>query len=223
MFSIAGIVSTLADERHGPEVYESTFKYVLGSLLKVDEPLLAQHIAHYKQTSAARVKAWELKAIQNKVRALTANSKASVLFFNFLYTCLQICRPSMRKVAASMESNRGGGGTDDGFGSQTNQSRSLSRMFEQDMSEMGSMCSAVGNTTMGADGSGVSAITFDQHSSLVRYPNSMSNLRRLRCYLLASQGHHFEYHKYLDELVPKVRRFMLFITSTTQVWHIPDD
>ena len=31
----------------------------------------------------------------------------------------------------------------------------------------------------------------------------MSNLRRLRCYLLASQGHHFSYEKHLDELVPK--------------------
>ena len=31
----------------------------------------------------------------------------------------------------------------------------------------------------------------------------MSNLRRLRCYLLASQGHHFAYEKHLEELVPK--------------------
>jgi hypothetical protein len=64
----AGIVSTLADERHGSDVYEETFKYVIGSLLIVDESMLAQHIAHYKQTSAARAKAWELKAIQNKVK-----------------------------------------------------------------------------------------------------------------------------------------------------------
>ena len=62
-----GIVSALADERHGPEVYESTFKYVLGSLLTVDESSLEQHIAHFKQTSAARARAWELKAIQSKV------------------------------------------------------------------------------------------------------------------------------------------------------------
>lgn len=46
---------------------------------------------------------------------------------------------------------------------------------------------AVGNALMGSDGSGVSCITFEQHSQLVRYPNSMSNLRRLRCYLLACQ------------------------------------
>jgi hypothetical protein len=40
---------------------------------------------------------------------------------------------------------------------------------------------------MGMGGSAVSSLTFEQHSSLVRYPNSMSNLRRLRCYLLACQ------------------------------------
>jgi hypothetical protein len=43
----------------------------------------------------------------------------------------------------------------------------------------------------GSDGGiGVSSITFEQHSSMVRYPNSMSNLRRLRCYLLACQVKH---------------------------------
>ena len=31
----------------------------------------------------------------------------------------------------------------------------------------------------------------------------MSNLRRLRCYLLACQGHHIDYAKHLDELVPR--------------------
>jgi hypothetical protein len=35
-----------------------------------------------------------------------------------------------------------------------------------------------------------------------RYPNSMSNLRRIRCYLVACQGHHFDYSKNLDGLVP---------------------
>ena len=65
----AGIVSALADKRHGKDVYESSFKYVLGTLLKVNEKLLADHIAHYRLTSAARTKAWELKAIQSKVSA----------------------------------------------------------------------------------------------------------------------------------------------------------
>jgi hypothetical protein len=107
---------------------------------------------------------------------------------------VQICRPSMRRVAAAMNSanacdrelyGKNGAGPSnmvDGRSSGT---------------------SAVGNTLMGADGSGVSCITFEQHSQLVRYPNSMSNLRRLRCYLLACQGHHVQYQPHLDELVPK--------------------
>ena len=62
-----GIVSALADERHSAEVYEETFKYVLGTLLKVEEKQLAQHIAHYKQTKLVRDKAWAIKAVQSKV------------------------------------------------------------------------------------------------------------------------------------------------------------
>lgn len=73
-------MGTLADERHGPEVYESTFKYLLGSLIKVDESSLAQHIAHFKQTSAARIKAWEIKAVQSKVHKC---SFAWYLFYLF--------------------------------------------------------------------------------------------------------------------------------------------
>ena len=34
----------------------------------MDEKLLAQHIAHYKQTKLARDKAWAIKAVQSKVR-----------------------------------------------------------------------------------------------------------------------------------------------------------
>ena len=64
---LAAIISALADERHSSDVYENTFKYVIGTLMKVDEKGLAQHIAHYKQTAAARAKAWEIKAIQSKV------------------------------------------------------------------------------------------------------------------------------------------------------------
>lgn len=78
----AGIVSALADERHGADVYEKTFKYVLGSLMKVDEAGLAQHIAHYKQTAAARAKAWEIKAIQSRVtHDLCTDVKASAQHF----------------------------------------------------------------------------------------------------------------------------------------------
>jgi hypothetical protein len=63
----SGIVSALADERHGSDVYEETFKYVIGTLMKVDEKALAQNIAHYRQTKMARDKAWIMKAVQSKV------------------------------------------------------------------------------------------------------------------------------------------------------------
>jgi hypothetical protein len=80
---IAGIIGALADERHGPDVYESTFKYVLGSLAKVDDALLAQNIAHFKMTAAARSKAWELKAIQSKVFILSTVKTKCAIFDDF--------------------------------------------------------------------------------------------------------------------------------------------
>lgn len=43
------------------------FQYVIGTLMRVDEKLLAQHIAHYKQTRQARDNAWVMKAVQSKV------------------------------------------------------------------------------------------------------------------------------------------------------------
>jgi hypothetical protein len=171
----SGIVSALVDERHCPEVYESTFQYMLGNLIKVDEASLAQHIAHFKQTSAARIKAWEIKAIQSR-----------------------ICRPSMRRAASNIMAEQA-------YGSQQHHAhnqqtlnglgfRGTAYSSSQSINDAAvSMCSstlaadAVGNALLGADGSGVSAITFEQHSAMVRYPNSMSNLRRLRCYLLACQ------------------------------------
>lgn len=102
----------------------------------------------------------------------------------------------MRKVAASMQSS----------GQQKQyQSHAGSDVYGSSNSEATSLngYSAVGNTTVGFEGSGVSCITFDHHCSMVRYPNSMSNLRRLRCYLLAAQGHHFRYEEFLHDLVPK--------------------
>lgn len=105
----SSIVSALADERHGAEVYESTFRYVLGTLLKVDEKLLAQHVAHYKQTKQDRDKAWVMKAVQSRVCLFSIPVRVHVpLRLDFLsgliHTALtlietltrQICRPSMR-------------------------------------------------------------------------------------------------------------------------------
>ena len=83
----------------------------------------------------------------------------------------------MRKVAASLALGKGASAPD------------VFRSSDCSSLNGFSTGSAVGNTLIGSDGcgSGVACITFEQHSMLVRYPNSMSNLRRLRCYLLACQ------------------------------------
>jgi hypothetical protein len=62
-------MSALADERHESDVYEETFKFVLGSLMSVKEKELAQNISHYRQTKMARDQAWVLKTVQSKVGA----------------------------------------------------------------------------------------------------------------------------------------------------------
>ena len=116
--------------------------------MKVDEQQLAQYIAHYKQTAAARKKIWELKHIQNKVQ-----------------------RPSMRQRASAAASVALTGASSGDF------------LVHDNMSDTESVVS----TSSSAMSMGVSAMTYDQHSSLIRYPNSMSNLRRLRCYLLSCQ------------------------------------
>ena len=90
----AAIVGALADERHSAKVYEDTFKYVLGTLLKVDEKMLAQHMSHYKQTKQARDKAWIMKAVQSKVSRITdplyfspSEHKHTHIHTHFIFPC----------------------------------------------------------------------------------------------------------------------------------------
>jgi hypothetical protein len=155
-------------------VYEDTFKYILSNdVMKVDEAMLAKYISHFRLTADARKKAWELRHIQNRVS-----------------------RPSMRKVAARncgsgepySVASSGASYRDDDTESVASSMRSGMTMATTSMSSAG--------------GLGVSSLNFEQHSSLIRYPNSMSNLRRLRCYLMACQQHNFDYSKHMDGLVP---------------------
>jgi hypothetical protein len=116
-----------------------------------------------------------------------------------LFAAPQICRPSMRRAAAMAghESRSDAEGNASCTGTAANRSTSINSNAQapgssfhwqgSSASESGRGYNAVGNATLGSDGSGVSAISFEQHSGMVRYPNSMSNLRRLRCYLLACQ------------------------------------
>jgi hypothetical protein len=98
---------------------------------------------------------------------------------------------------AGQESRSDAEGNASGTGTMANRSTSINANTQaqgssfywqgSSTSESGRGYNAVGNATLGSDGSGVSAISFEQHSGMVRYPNSMSNSRRLRCYLLACQ------------------------------------
>ena len=167
------ILSTLADERHSSDVYQETFRYVLSQeVMKVNEDLLAKYIQHFRSTSAARRKAWEMKYVQNRS-----------------------CRPSMRKIASRSSSAAGQDGAMYMHGSASNDDA-------MSVSSLATATTSASSTAAGAS-LGVSSMTFEQHSSLIRYPNSMSNLRRLRCYLMACQHHNFDYSKYMDDLVSK--------------------
>lgn len=54
----------------------------------------------------------------------------------------------------------------------------------------------------GGGGAGVSATSFEDFCDSVRFPNSMSRLLRVRCYLLASQGHVLDFTKHTERVVP---------------------
>ena len=46
-------------------------------------------------------------------------------------------------------------------------------------------------------------MTFESFCDRVRFPNNMSRLLRIRCYLLAAQSHCFDYTKHTHKLVPQ--------------------
>lgn len=63
-------------------------------------------------------------------------------------------------------------------------------------------CDAASQTTLSQQQSGVTVVTFDNYNDLVRFPNSMTRLLRLRCYLLASLSHLFDFTSHSQKLVP---------------------
>jgi hypothetical protein len=50
---------------------------------------------------------------------------------------------------------------------------------------------------------GVSHMTQIMFNDCIRFPNSMSKLLQIRCYLLASQVHNIDFTKYTDKIAPK--------------------
>lgn len=56
-------MSALADERHGPEVYLATMKFLLSGMV-VDEPTLVAHVSHYRETKRMQKHAWAVKYVE---------------------------------------------------------------------------------------------------------------------------------------------------------------
>lgn len=60
---------------------------------------------------------------------------------------------------------------------------------------------AVGGSAV-AGISGTEPVQLEEFCSLVRFPNSMSRLLRIRCYLLACMHHQMDFTRYTEQLVP---------------------
>ena len=141
----SNILSTLADERHSSAVYEETFRYVLSEdVMKVNEDFLARYIQHFRQTAAAQRKAWEMKFVQNRSS-----------------------RPSMRRVAGRTngEDNNTSSSSLSSFHYNNGNSSIIMNDTESVISGVGSSSS---NSCCGLVTLGVSSMTFDQHSTLIR-------------------------------------------------------
>lgn len=58
-FSVsANVLSSMADERHGPEVYLATMKYLL-KIMIVQGSELGKHVNHYKRKIDTQKQAWK--------------------------------------------------------------------------------------------------------------------------------------------------------------------
>ena len=70
----------------------------------------------------------------------------------------------------------------------------------------------VDNQPAGGD---LDRLKFDAFCNIVRFPNCMSHLLRIRCYLLAAQGHNFDFTKHTIKLVSNdIAKVSLHLTLT---------
>jgi hypothetical protein len=77
------------------------------------------------------------------------------------------CRPSMRRIAASQQQSHGGGGTSGSSGSVLYDGGADGT---ESVVSMGGISTATGvSSSSSMMVAGVSAMTFDQHSTLIRY------------------------------------------------------
>jgi hypothetical protein len=61
--------------------------------------------------------------------------------------------------------------------------------------------STTGSVMDDDEGSGLEMVTFGSFCDNVRFPNCMSPLLRIRCYLLAAQSHLFDFRQYTKRFV----------------------
>lgn len=126
-------------------------------------------------------------------------------------------RPSMRDVASRMNNNNNNGSsvvTSSYYNHQKDIGSSASSVSSFPANSIILPSSSVSVTSNNNNnnsflssyecgGGGMISTTMQKFSDSVRFPNSMSRLLKMRCYLLASQAHSFDYTAHTSTIVPR--------------------
>lgn len=167
---VGAVIGAVAGQRHDPEVYYNTTLYLLNAM-RVDEGRLADQLAHYRRTTAARETSWRIKHLS-----------------------LQRCRPSMREVAERVSTRSSSTGAPSAL--LLSQGGGGGSAFDSI-----SVVDAGDGSTVIVGGVGAAPMTFEAFSDVVRFPTTMSRLLRSRCYLLCACAHMFDHSKHTHRLV----------------------
>lgn len=183
----ANILSALADQRNSSDVYFTTTRFLMG-IMRVDTVLLGAKISHYKKSVLSQQQAWVVKFVQA--------GKS---------------RPSMRDVLNRVASNPQPGLKPLLQGSAQRAGLQQNMFLNSAPSSTSGPPSVASSTVQGPALSlaqqqqqqqgGLTTLPFDEFCRIVRFPNSMSRLLRLRCYLLASHSHLFDFREKTGHLV----------------------
>ena len=188
----SNIMSALADQRHDATVYSNTLKYVM-SIARVNHVDLMNHIVHHNRVNDTNRQTWAVKYIQNgshrpSMRKISASVNAAITSSDYINS-----HASSGFYSYAASSGRGGGATGmNGRASSVAQGGSACTVANY-YSTSSPVAATVDNVMM--------PVSFAQYCDSVRFPNSMSRLLMGKCYLLAAQGHCFDYTKYTTDLV----------------------
>lgn len=122
-------------------------------------------------------------ALSRQIYHFRQTMEARKMTWRLKHMAVQHSRPSMRDVALRVA------------GRSESSTTMGSSIYNDSMSDITSIT--------GGGAAGASAITFESFCEAVRFPNSMSRLLRVRCYLICSLEHAFEYRKHTEKLVTK--------------------